>query len=390
MITGVIIMQRRNLRISTVFLFMYFLLAPFEDSLNFGFGTILKFIGGFYVIFAILEMFLYNITFKIRVFHIAAILLIIISYLSYFWARVPSLVIDRNTAYLLLISFFVLSSLHGLNNKEKNYLEKTVIISGVMLTAVLLFIKGVSIDGRFILNEGDDPNALAALLILPTFVTLNSILKSDKYKILYIIVFLFITAGLLATGSRGALFSTGFILIWYTLDVLNRKGKISSKLLTILLVSMCIGLFIVLIPNSLYSRYFDSNIFENELLSPYSRTSIWKTVINSIIPSMPLLGYGSGNAYLIVGEYLGKPMSSHNLLFDILLQYGYLGIVVFLIFLLSITSFLIKNKRKDLIYIFFAILLVTVFLEGLSKKYFWNVIMFIILTAQIDRKKEIK
>jgi O-antigen ligase len=191
------------------------------------------------------------------------------------------------------------------------------------------------------------------------------------------------------TGSRGALFSIIFIFILYTFDVLIRERKINYKLLVLSLYFLVIFLFNSLVPVSLYSRFINNDFITNEFLNPYSRTNIWKTIMNNIIPEMPFLGYGSGNAYFIVGEYMGIPLSSHNLIFDILLQFGFLGVIIFLSFLISLFLFLLKYKQHHLIFAFIGILLVTIFLEGLSKKYFWNVIIFSVLTNHNFSIKEI-
>ena len=230
---------------------------------------------------------------------------------------------------------------------------------------------------RIIIGNAD-PNEFSGLLLSLLFFQFYVILSSKKItKILvgisYIIniVLIFLTAS--KAGFLGVLLS--LILNYFVLD----KGKKKTYILLILiLISLFIFIFPNLITNVLY-RFRDSNSLE-ELTT--NRTLFWKNGIEYILHNNFLfgVGYAVQAEMYIHGINIGYFNVSHNIFISILVKIGIVGLVIFLIILLSILKYVFNNKiiRDNIYRVPILSLLILIFI-GQSLSWDYNINIWVLI-----------
>jgi hypothetical protein len=181
-----------------------------------------------------------------------------------------------------------------------------------------------------------DPNYFAstigiglaiAMLFLLEYFKFNSILL----KKVFLLLFVFLTLStIVLSASRGAIVAVSFVTL---LILLFSKLKTYKKVIFSLVFSIII--FIIFM-----SGYLDVIIyrfFEEDTLDTGShRTIIWGYTLTSFF-SEPLLNqlFGSGFEY---SYRLPIHMTTHNELIGLLTDYGYIGLGLFVLLLIKITS----------------------------------------------------
>lgn len=372
--------NRENLSGENIILALYFLLAPFEYMLNFGFGTINRYLAILYMGLIFIKIYKNNIKIKKHdgiIFSI--IIMIIIPILSVLWALDTNVAIKRNGAYILLSVMFLVTYVRKSNCRELDLINKCIIASGVLLSVYMLSLnRELLFIGRAVLTEESGPNGLAAHLLLPFILSLSIAFKSKKNRrvlnYLFSGLMLFIV---LMTGSRGALlaFGTGIL-------ILIRKYFKNSKItnvIKIILGSILVGIVIFqFIPKEIMLRYFGEDSFSKDLISQKSRTFIWRDTINYLIPERPILGYGSGNSSVAMEKIRGYPMITHNTYLNMIVEYGMLFIPIFIIFIYSFYK-KIKTLKQDYfsMALLISMLVISFFLNTYSFKSFWNVFIYL-------------
>jgi O-antigen ligase len=381
---------RMFISIEAILLSLYFILAPFEDMLNFGAGTILKYVALALVGICVLRLIIGEI--KIRISDPLIILplaLIGISLSSVLWSEYPDISLSRNITYILLPALFIILRIEKFNERETKLIENAIIFSGIAMFVYTLinfkdFLEGEY--GRFTITEENDPNNQAALLLLPLFITIGRFLvSSGTKKIPYLLIAGMIAFCIFITGSRGALL--GIIIGLSFLLFISYKGK--AKFRAILSSFIFIGIAVLVInflPDSIASRLFDEESYTTDITAYGSRSDIWEKAFTYIIPNMPFWGYGSGTAPHIMAGVYGKLTGTHNTYLNMLIEYGILGIPLFFCFLYSIYKLIMKSNKVYYIGAFVAMLIIIIFLDSYAKKYFWNTMMFYALSIQQTKK----
>lgn len=365
---------------------LYFLLAPFEDMLNLGFGTILKYLALFLGMLIIFPL----ITGEIKInlndpLIILPFLLIAISWCSILWSANLDVTISRNVAYTLLPLFFVMINMYNFNKNEVNLIKISVVLSLMMLVCyVLLNYKEFMIlsYSRFTLNEENDPNNLAAHIIMPLFFTIINLTNDNRIvKIFSFIMVIFSMLALLLTGSRGAMLSVIIGLMY--LFFLNIK-KINIKYLVILFFCGIIIFYFInkYLPQDSIQRLFTIDSYISDTEGYTSRSGIWKNIFNFILPVMPIIGYGSGvAAYVLAGVY-GYLKGVHNTYLNMIIEYGFIALPIFIFFIYNLYRKLKLNNKQKYISILISMLIIIFFLDSYAKKFFWNTLMILAIVAK--------
>lgn len=301
---------------------------------------------------------------------------IALSFLSLLWSNDPSASMNRNITYLFLMSLFIFIYYREYNFREYVILKKVIILSGVLVAIYvyvfynnMLFVNNAQ---RLALNDAD-PNEFAALLVLPLFIIFDEL--TTKKKLIYYLLFGIVLLTILLTGSRGALLSILISILYYF--VKNIKFR---NLIVYILLGMTI-IFIVynLLPENIYFRLFESTSVDN---IEQGRLYIWRIIFKNIIPDMPIIGFGSGMAGNTIKQYTYFKVGSHNTYFHMILEYGVLGLPVYVYFLSRIFKKIKLEGDYAKILSFIAILIVTFFLDSFFKKYLWNILMFSVITVK--------
>lgn len=215
------------------------------------------------------------------------------------------------------------------------------VIGGILLIQLVLAILIDSGSGRAVGTLGE-PNALAvsALFVWPFLLFMSQNVKKKKvlqkrqfvFQLFGIVVALII---ILLSGSRSGLVAFFIQIIFLILLVV--KVDFKKAAIVAILMTSC----------SLILPAFQKNPYEN-------RVEIWKTALIAGYEK-PILGSGFGNSEQILEIYGDKLYtgshgyyvdSSHNLLLDVWIQGGFIGLAtIILVLYFSLKSFIVRRDK---------------------------------------------
>ena len=320
----------------------------------------------FYVIQILLIIF-YIFIYRFFVFDLLSLLLVCILFsilvsqlLNFSIAQFP-----RTILFLSAFSIIFYQFLITLNNNEKTFVFKLMIIGGLLFVIffVIYYFKDlISLDfSERLGRDFSDQNDLAKNLAVFAILSLVLIFKTSKWrKIFYIFATLIFAFFILVTGSISNL----LVLIIIAVAALFYLVIGKKKLWVLLGIAVFFGLFIALLQLPFMS-YFKTRIL-NMFNSFFSSSG---SVDNSFVDrfylamyglrlftSKPIFGYG----YDQVQYYTwGKNAFSHNNFIELLGSFGLIG---FLIFEAILLIPLVKNwKKKDAELSLFALLYLFLF-----------------------------
>ena len=141
--------------------------------------------------------------------------LIVLAWLSTCWTINTSLTISRNSAYTTLPFVFIVLGTMNYSEKDLLLFKKCILLSTFVVVMPTMINGGftATLNGRFTLNDRNDPNNLAALLLLPIGIALESFFgKRHFLSIVSGVIALYL---LLVTGSRGGLISVFVMTLYY-------------------------------------------------------------------------------------------------------------------------------------------------------------------------------
>ena len=365
------------IRADTILLGLYFFLTPFDQMLNFGYGTILKFIGIAFIVLRLLIMLIARTPVKFfDPIIFSPILLIIISYVTILWSINVEVTLKMNFSYLVLQIMFLVVYMKNYSYKEQYFIKQAVLLGGV---AISFYIIALSPDllfsgDRLVLNEEGDPNHFAGILILPLLVSFGEIVQTKNIWVIFLLGALLVL--LFFTGSRGGMLSVVIAMSYFF--IMNRKIK--NVFLLILIIGMLTFIINFILTDFIIERLWtDLGVF-NDKTTVHSRSFIWTVIFLEIIPHMPILGFGSGCPQIVLASYFGYQYATHNIFITMALESGILGIPIFIFFLWSIFKRIKQEKDYSKISTFIAIIIVVFFLDAYHTKFFWNVLMFSIIS----------
>lgn len=380
-------MKHGNKHVYTYILMLYFLLAPFEDILSFSGGTLGKWLAAFTVIAGLWET-RGHIRIKFKDGNFCLICLMLLSALSCIWAIYPDVALARNAAYLMLPAFCLLVSVLDFSEKEYEQIVRAAVLGGVVVAIYILLNGYVGSSGRVRLDEGNDPNNLAALLQLPMAMAFRQTTqKHTKGRVVYVLSLLLIIFVLLLTGSRGGMISAAvFFLAFFLFSKAYRKAGV---LFSLLLVAVLIWQIILpALPENILNRLFETN-YNKEIVSG-NRVRIWKAVVLGLFPQMPAYGIGAGCAPYALMQWHSSGKAVHNTYLCIICEYGLLGIGPFLWLLFAkLKKQLVLNHYSEAA-LLLCIYATIFFLDAYAKKFFWNVLLLATIAANAAEQEEHK
>lgn len=186
------------------------------------------------------------------------------------------------------------------------------------------------------------PNSIPLIFLTAAFLTRNM-----RFSWLYLLVFLF---AIILTGSRGGLL--GIMLVILLPFYVNYKK----------LIITITSIFIFILLFSFNSFNLADTSPDNRLLRSYDRLDIFMTTY-SLIKERPLLGYGGNTIDQLQNIKIDhSPLinwgHTHNLLLEILLRYGIIGLFLFSLFM----YYRMKDiKLKEYRYMFSVLLILALF-----------------------------
>ncbi|BFD25251.1 MAG: O-antigen ligase family protein [Candidatus Parcubacteria bacterium] len=263
-------------------------------------------------------------------------------------------------AFFLLISL-ALSPASERRRRQKAYLLGVVVVASLLSVYALFQLAGFDIvrwaepawQTRRAFASLGQPTYFAGLLLLTIPVTLTLGLQSSAgRRYLFLILLVLQLLGLVATGTRSALFAlVGALLIFSAIKVFSSPQKLNRSLFKkIGLVFLIIFLLIGALALSNPDRWQELNNLRSGSLG--LRGELWREGV-AAIREKPWLGYGLENqreAYIYhydarLMQYLRPDVSTdraHNIILDTALSAGIVGCFL----LLLVIIFLVRHWRR--------------------------------------------
>src|SRR5690625_724847 len=164
-------------------------------------------------------------------------------------------------------------------------------------------------------------------------------LRKHVERILFLFVTLMNLILIIATSARSILIAIFFLIILWT--VLKFKRSLFNRLIYIVLAGniLFIGLYVFLsyirlgaILNDWSRSIFNKNLFSG-------RTEIWIEVMKKVIEK-PVFGYGIG---VKPSHITHLKLTTHNMYLQFLMEFGIVGLILFILLLISIWRLLMKR-----------------------------------------------
>lgn len=377
--------SQENIRFIGFLIVIYSMITPIENIfLFFGAGTLSKYLA--YLLFPILTLYIIK---KKSLNHIKMSVLMI---LIVFFAMVSLLFAsDQMHSIRGMITLFSLMAItillveFGLNSKEYGLL-KTLNVYAMLFVAINMILGTNLVDAslgeRVTFSSVIDHNVLATSMIIPFLIVMDGLVKKTikRRALHYAILFVFFYS-ILLTGSRGGLLALLISTCVYIL--LASKRSFVSKMRTGAFI-VIIGIFLVagieyLLPDALANRFTLNDVVST---GGTGRTSIWANYLDIFINSRfhnMILGNGYYSHGLIYKSYHGIIRGAHNDFITILIDLGISGIVLFGLFYFQVIKGAHKNKSFLGVSIIVALLVASLGVDLIFRKFYWNAILIAIL-----------
>ncbi len=215
-----------------------------------------------------------------------------------------------------------------------------------------------SLTGRAVSSFGQ-PNYLACwlVIVLPLAAYLISVSKNKIIRASWSAIFIIELLALVTTGSRAVLFTFILVSVVWLLWFSYQKNLLTRKKLLAVIFSgaIILALFLTFLAVSNRSRFTElTNLKQG---SAAVRLDLWQNGFKAFIKK-PLLGYGLENQteayvtdYQVDDALYAKPNTysdrAHNLILDILLTSGIVGLAVFIYFIYWVFTNLIKALKDE-------------------------------------------
>ncbi|MEJ2612889.1 MAG: O-antigen ligase family protein [Candidatus Thiodiazotropha sp.] len=209
-----------------------------------------------------------------------------------------------------------------------------------------------SYKAGFFLGDGND-FAWSLNLTFPLALLLAATTKKILFKYLYFTSAAAIIVGIVGTQSRGATIALAVGLLYYLIFISTKK------LAGILLLALIVLGVMLFSPSGYFDRMGTISSYEEDT-SAMGRIKAWNTAIEMAVDH-PILGVGAGSFNSAYGRIYRKPsdpvrwISTHSIYFKVLAEYGFTGILIFLLIIwhsikVNISTIkLIKENQNNLI-----------------------------------------
>lgn len=313
----------------------------------------------------------------------------LVSWLFYgLWTILLVLHLNRDNNLTLINRFLVAISVSG-------FFVSIYAILQILGLDFISWSEPAALTGRAVSFLGQ-PNYLACwlVIVIPFSAYLFFIKKNKAERFVWLGTFIFELLALFATGSRATFFIFLLTSVIWLFWSLFRKNKLSTKKIWLIIVLgvLIFSSFLTFLAITQKARL--SELIDLKKGSMAVRFDLWQTGLQSFYKK-PLLGYGLENQKEIYVTYyktdfalFARPNTysdrAHNLILDILLTTGIIGLLIFGYFLYKVFYNLFKalNNSKYETLSVFLIWSLSVYLVSLlfnfsitvTNIYFWFIV----------------
>ncbi|WMN08051.1 O-antigen ligase family protein [Marivirga arenosa] len=235
-----------------------------------------------------------------------------------------------------------------------------IIETGAGLETLFHYNTHYNIAKRF----GSHNTYLSLYLVFSVGVYLNKLVKNKKYRLFTLLLIISSVLYIVILASRSQFIALGILLIVSAIIYIFNKRELAKGVIAIFLIS---GLLFFLMKNVHFLSYRFDKIMEREFNIENidkrgdKRFYRWKSIYNHIDKNT-LFGYGTGdemenlntfyqqdNLFSAINKY-----NAHNEYISTYIRWGWIGLVLLVIFLIYQFSLSIKNKD----YLYFVFILI--------------------------------
>ena len=271
---------------------------------------------------------------------------------------------------------------------------------GAFCVSLLLFlnigvteIEGALVDGELVyrtsfFNAG--PNELGIKLVAGVFIIIgfyfqNPLSLNKKNRLILLCFIPIILLAILKTGSRTSvllLLLSG--LFWFLASILNSQNKFKIMLagligISVLFIPLVVFVSQLNVAETLVARAVETG--QGGDFSKNGRFVIWAGFL-SLITDRPIFGYGLAGYDQATNNFFGSIFSPHNVLLEILIYGGIIGLLLYLTFLVRIflACYEMLRMRGEILPVLLlpTVLAFVVALQGLRDKTCWLILAYIV------------
>ena len=313
-----------------------------------------------WIILLLFAYYLIKYRFKIKIdilsktLTLSLVIFVIYVVLSLFWGTELNEGFTSVFGFILIVMVSIIFSSYGSGAViQDNKLDQVWIMVGIISGILFVFGDRAKI-GEYgsrtslrILGTSTDPNEFAGLFVISSAICIYHIINSKGIKkYISIIAFALGIYSVLLSGSRGAMISCAISIIMTVFFCTKVSFK---KIITFLIISIIGVLFfmkylIPLVPVDVIERLDLSMLLKD---GGSGRSVLWKSGLDQYFGGNVfriIFGYGA-NGLLVVGER-GTTTTMHNYYLQVLINFGIVGLILYLTLLWNIFKRYWKYNRK--------------------------------------------
>jgi len=282
-----------------------------------------------------------------------------------------------------ILLFFNIKDFNINTNKEK--LIKVLSIFSLIICLIYSFPYGKNYG--WYLNNKINPNTWGVLTAF-SFIIWSILVdfKLFKNKFLFILLLIITLITIYNFKARGSLIA---VLVYFCLIILPKKIFKTKMIYALLILIIILGTFFPIIYLKLYESGVNLEIFGKSLYT--GRETIWLEMFLKFKEDPFSVIFGLGSKTSLSSEYF---ISTHNSYFQLILNFGIIGYVIFWIYLFYVLKSLIKNVSNynilKCIFAFISFILILGFVESTILVDFLCIPMFFILGVGFGKNKKLK
>jgi O-antigen ligase len=314
---------------------------------------------------------------EIKFYTLLLILYSILNYTSFLFSQ------NINISFLniwdlnfLIFMFFITLYFSGLDNDKLLDAASKVFIFVGMLYSILVTTTSIISQGRGTIIFGG-PNVATRIIFISSIFLLINAQKRKNSKIFPVIILNIIAIILL--GSRGGIIGAFIVYSLYLLKKIKKIKIFHKKTIYFALISLIIILPIYEILRSVIDQRIVYLLIENIYLA--GRDGIYSNALNAIDYN-PFFGSGL-NSYRI---YYNDQPYAHNIILEIILDFGFVGLIIF--FPLILYPFYIVIKKKSRHYNFISLILIYLLVVSMVSGNFYDFRFYYFFSIVLINQKD--
>ena len=391
--TNITVNKTKTTHLSTYGLALFLFLSPFEYPLaDLMSVSPLRLVGLLVIGLAVIDIILQK-SRKIDYRFLGVLFWLFLGFVTYLWVSDVNRFQSYYSVYFNNAILFLVLSVVNFKKEEVEILKKAMIYGIGVLLLYMTFVPDAVIYSqahhRLTLNagkEGLDQNYLAALMLM-TFGIVFYKLCNDKQKKNYKLISVILCAGIVCyvvlTGSRSGVLAVLLIMLMCVNSSWKARLCIGIPILLVLIFG--IPILIQHLPEEFLKRFSIAAFTGNEAESG-ARLIIWQHAVKSLANFKWMFGYGVGASQTIIDNLMGQDYAIHNHYLAMLVEVGIVGLGFILYPMLRMTHFVWKEDKGVFIG-FLGILLMTLFLDVVTTKFFWSAMLLLSATCSAAKNQ---